>query len=186
MNGGSFMKVTFDEIYDNYHQDLYRFIFYMVKDKQVTEDLVQEVYIKILKSQSSFKGDSSQKTWLFSIARYTTIDYFRSKKRMKERILEFFDWGEKGELLKDNQPLPEELLIEDEQMQLVYQYLDKCSADQRSVLILRFIQSFSIRETADILNFSESKVKTVQHRGLRVIKKHLLRSETIEEAYDEK
>lgn len=172
------MKVTFDNIYDNYHQDLYRFVFYMVKDKQVTEDLVQEVYIKVLNSKDTFKGKSSQKTWLFSIARYTTIDYFRSQKRVRERVLEFFDWSEKGESLKDKQPLPEELLIENEQTELVYRYLDKCSTDQRSVLILRFIQSFSIRETAEILNFSESKVKTTQHRGLKVIKKYLLRSTT--------
>lgn len=181
MNGGSFMKVTFDDIYDNYHQDLYRFIFYMVKDKQVTEDLVQDVYIKVLNSKHSFKGNSSKKTWLFSIARYTTIDYFRSKRRIKERIAEFFDWGEKGESLKDQQPLPEELLIEDEQRQFVYHYLDKCTDDQRSVLILRFIQSFSIKETAEILKFSESKVKTTQHRGLKVIKQHLLQREDEEE-----
>lgn len=172
------MEVTFDSIsiYDNYHQELYRFIFYMVKDKEVTEDLVQEVYIKVLKSLDTFKGNSSKKTWLFSIARYTTTDYFRSQKRMKARVLDFFDWGEKGESLEDKKPLPEELIIENKQMQLVYRYLDKCSIDQRSVLILRFIQSFSIRETAEILNFTESKVKTTQHRGLKVVKKLLLYS----------
>lgn len=170
------MKVIFNDIYENYHQDLYRFIFYMVKDKEVTEDLVQEVYIKVLKSKNTFKGNSSKKTWLFSIARHTTIDHFRSQKSKKERVLDFFDWGEKGESLKDDRPLPEEVLIKDEQIQLVYRYLDKCSIDQRSVLILRFIQSFSIKETAEILNFSESKVKTTQHRGIKVVKRHLLHS----------
>lgn len=171
------MKVTFDEIYDDYHQDLFRFIFYMVKDKQVTEDLVQEVYIKVLKSEDSFEGKSSKKTWLLSIARHTTIDYFRSQKRTKDRILGFFDWGEKGESLKDDQPLFDDLLIDNEQHELVSHYLDKCSVDQRSVLILRFIQSFSIRETADILKFSESKVKTTQHRGLKVLKAYLVEND---------
>ncbi len=71
------MKSTFDEIYENYHQDIYRFVFYMVKDKQLCDDLVQDIYIKILQSLSTFRGESSQKTWLLSIARHVVIDYFR-------------------------------------------------------------------------------------------------------------
>lgn len=168
------MKNTFDRIYDNYHQELYRFVFYMVKDKQLTEDLVQEVYIRILKSLDTFRGESSEKTWIFSIARHVTIDYFRSKKRKSKRILDYFDWTEKGETIQDTQILPEELAIQNEEIKKIYHYLDKCSEDQKSVLILRFIHSFSIKETAEALNFSESKVKTTQHRALKVLKKYLL------------
>ncbi|MFC4557420.1 RNA polymerase sigma factor SigX [Virgibacillus kekensis] len=167
------MKAVFEKIYDEYHQDLYQFIFYMVKDKETCEDLVQEVYIKVINSYDSFKGDSSKKTWLFSIARHVTIDYFRRKKRKRKRISEFFDWGEKGHLLQDQKPLPEEIAIQNEAVQNVYRYLDKCTDDQKSVLILRYIHSFSIQETADILNFTPSKVKTTQHRGLKVLRNYL-------------
>ena len=68
------MKRLFKELYDQYHNDLYQFIFYMVKDKYLTEDLVQEVYIKVIQSYDTFQGKSSEKTWLFSIARHVTID----------------------------------------------------------------------------------------------------------------
>ncbi|MEC5422429.1 RNA polymerase sigma factor SigX [Virgibacillus sp. C22-A2] len=164
------MKVMFEDLYDKYHQDLFQFIFYMVKDKPLTEDLIQEVYIKVLKSYENFKGESSEKTWLFSIARHVTIDYFRSQSRKRKRILEFFDWSEKGEHIQDSKPLPEDVAIQNEELSRIYTYLDKCTVDQKSVLILRYIQSFSIQETADILNFSVSKVKTTQHRGLKAVK----------------
>ncbi|RKQ37694.1 RNA polymerase sigma factor SigX [Oceanobacillus halophilus] len=167
------MKAVFDKLYDRYHQDLFQFVFYMVKDKQLTEDIVQDVYIKVLKSYSSFKGDSSEKTWLFSIAKHVTYDYFRKKKRTSQRILDFFDWSEKGESIPDQQALPEEIAIQNDELKRIYSYLDTCTLDQKSVIILRFIHSFSIKETADILNFSVSKVKTVQHRGLKTLKKHL-------------
>jgi RNA polymerase sigma-70 factor, ECF subfamily len=167
------MKDIFDEIYDKYHKDLYQFIFYMIKDPQQTEDLVQEVYIKVLKSYHSFEGNSNVKTWLFSIAKHVTFDYFRKKKSTSRRILPFFDWGEKGELLPDNTALPEEITIQSDEIREIYKHLDQCTVDQRSVLILRFIQSFSIQETSDILNFSTSKVKTVQHRGLNALRKSL-------------
>lgn len=168
------MKVVFDEIYDQYHQDLYQFIFYMVKDKQVTEDLVQEVYLKVLKSSERFRGDSSIKTWLFSIARHVSLDHFRRKKRTRDRIADYFDWGEKSHILKDERPLPEEMAIKSEEIKNLYTYLDFCTVDQKSVLILRYIQSFSIQETATILNFTISKVKTTQHRGLKLLKKLII------------
>lgn len=171
------MKSTFDEIYENYHQDIYRFVFYMVKDKQICEDLVQDIYIKILQSYATFRGESSRKTWLLSIARHVVIDYFRSQKSKRNYILDFFNWSEKGETIHDQLPLPDEIVLKNEEISKIYHYLDKCSADQKSVLILRFIQSFSIQETAEILNFSVSKVKTTQHRGLKKIRQYLLENE---------
>ncbi|MBT2214300.1 RNA polymerase sigma factor SigX [Virgibacillus dakarensis] len=167
------MKVVFDELYDRYHQDLYQFIFYMVKNKETAEDLIQEVYLKILKSLGTYNGDSSEKTWIFAIARHTTIDYFRSQKRKRNRISEFFDWYGQGHLLEDEEPLPDELVVLNDEMQAIYRCLDKCTIDQRSVLLLRYINQFSIQDTADILGFSISKVRTTQHRGLKVLRKYL-------------
>jgi len=145
-----------------------------VGDKPLAEDLVQDVYVRVLKSYANFRGDSSEKTWLFSIARNVTIDYFRSQRRKRNRIAQFFDWDKRGEHIKDQQiPLPEEIAIANEDIQQVYTYLNKCTEDQKSVLILRFIQSFSIQETADILNFTVSKVKTTQHRALKRLRKYM-------------
>ncbi|WP_174613634.1 RNA polymerase sigma factor SigX [Virgibacillus ihumii] len=168
------MKAVFEELYEKYHQDLYQFIFYMVKDKEVCEDLIQEVYIKVLRSYDSFKGDSSEKTWLFSIARHVTIDFFRSLKRKRNRIAGYFDWNENDRYLSDQKPLPDEIAEQNEKIKRMYFYLDKCTPEQKSVLILRYIQSFSIQETAEILGFSISKVKTTQHRGLKRLKKWMI------------
>lgn len=171
------MKDIFEDIYDKYHHDLYKFVFYMVKDKQVTEDLVQDIYIKVLNSYEKFRGDSSEKTWLFSIARHITIDYFRAQKSKRNRIYEFFDWTNKSSSLIDKQPLPDEIAIQNEDIKNAYYYMDRCTPDQKSVLILRYIHSFSIKETSETLGFSESKVKTTQHRGLKVLKNFIYSDE---------
>ncbi|GEL76125.1 RNA polymerase sigma factor SigX [Tenuibacillus multivorans] len=168
------MRESFQELYDEFHQDLYQFIFYMVKDKPTTEDLVQEVYIRVLQSYDTFAGKSSQKTWLFSIARHVTIDFFRKQGRRKKRHADGFDFEQHGNLLKDNKPTPEELAEKSEEVQMMYQCLDKCSNDQRMVIILRYIQQMSIKETADILNWSTSKVKTTQHRAINALKDRML------------
>ncbi|MBM7694740.1 RNA polymerase sigma-70 factor (ECF subfamily) [Peribacillus deserti] len=163
------MDSVFQRIYENHHQDLFQFLFYMVNNRETAEDLVQEVYIRVYKSFEQFQGKSSEKTWLYSIARNTAIDHFRKQKSWKQRLLENFDWG-KNEI-KDEQPLPEELLMEKEELRFVYESLKHCTVDQKTVIILRYIQDLSIIETAAVLGWTESKVKTTQHRALKSLKK---------------
>lgn len=165
------MDSVFEELYQKYHQDIFQFLFYMVRKRELAEDLVQEVYIKVLKSHHTFKGKSSEKTWLFSIARHVAIDYFRKQRGWRKRLVEKFDITEHP--IKDKAPLPEEIAMQNEEIQMVYQSLDACTLDQRLVIILRFIQELSIAETAEALGWTESKVKTTQHRALKVLKKEL-------------
>ncbi|MED1204915.1 RNA polymerase sigma factor SigX [Heyndrickxia acidicola] len=163
------MDSVFQEIYQKYHQDLYQFIFYMVKDRDLAEDLVQEVYLRVLKSYRFFEGKSSEKTWLFSIAKNVSIDYFRKQKRWRLRIAEELDW--KGRDYSDPKPLPEELTVLKEEIQQLYRCLDECSQDQKMVVIMRYLNHLNIQETAEALEWTESKVKTTQHRALLVLKR---------------
>ncbi|MDQ0219029.1 RNA polymerase sigma factor SigX [Peribacillus cavernae] len=163
------MDSVFLEIYEKYHRDLFQFLFYLVKNRETAEDLVQEVYIRVLKSYDRFEGKSSEKTWLFSIARNAAIDHFRKQRSWKQKLFESFDW-ERNQI-KDQQPLPEEKALQNDNMRRVYKSLDDCTMDQRSVIILRYIQSLSISETAEVLGWTESKVKTTQHRALKAVKK---------------
>jgi RNA polymerase sigma-70 factor, ECF subfamily len=162
------MDTVFEELYEKYHQDVFNFLFYMVKNREQAEDLVHEVYIKVLRSYKNFEGKSSEKTWLFSIARHVAIDFFRKQKSWKRRIIEKFDWRERQ--LQDFTPLPEDIAIQNEEVQIMYRCLDKCTIDQRLVIVLRYIQSLSIAETAEALGWTESKVKTTQHRALKTLK----------------
>ncbi|WP_226618371.1 RNA polymerase sigma factor SigX [Cytobacillus firmus] len=165
------MDSVFDELYKKYHQDVFQFLFYMVKNKELAEDLVQEVYIRVLKSYERFEGKSSEKTWLFSIARNVAIDSFRKQKGWKQKIMEKFDWS--TQQVKDVLPLPDEIAVQREEIQMIYRCLDLCTIDQRLVIIMRYIHELTITETADSLGWTESKVKTTQHRALKVLKNHM-------------
>ncbi|MBO8176646.1 MAG: RNA polymerase sigma factor SigX [Bacillus sp. (in: Bacteria)] len=166
------MDSFFEKLYDKYHQDVFQFLFYMVKNRELAEDLVQEVYIRVLKAQYHFQGRSSEKTWLYSIAKNVAIDYFRKQKGWKERIVDFFDW--KKQLVISDAPMPEEIAIQKEEIQLMFECLQRCTTDQQMVIIMRFIQELSIQETAEALGWTESKVKTTQHRALKALKKHMM------------
>ncbi|MEL3972390.1 RNA polymerase sigma factor SigX [Rossellomorea oryzaecorticis] len=162
------MDSVFDELYSKYHQDVFNFLIYMVQNRQQAEDLVQEVYIRVLKSHQHFEGKSSEKTWLFSIAKNVAIDHFRKQKNWKNRILEKFDWN-RNDLTSDDAP-PDKIAVANEEIQVLYQCLKTCSTDYRLVIIMRYLQELSIKETAEVLDWSESKVKTTQHRALKWLK----------------
>jgi RNA polymerase sigma-70 factor (ECF subfamily) len=165
------MDSVFDELYQKYHHDVFQFLFYMVRNKEHAEDLVQEVYIRVFKSYDRFEGKSSEKTWLFSIAKNVAIDFFRKQKGWKERLFEKFDWSTIQ--VRDEYPIPEEITVQKEEIKWVYNCLEFCTMDQRAVIILRFIQDLSIAETAQALGWTESKVKTTQHRSLKALKKQM-------------
>ncbi|ASS91777.1 RNA polymerase sigma factor SigX [Aeribacillus sp. FSL K6-2848] len=165
------MDESFQRLYEKYHQDIFQFLYYLVKDREQAEDLVHEVYIKVLKSYSSFEGRSSEKTWLFSIARHVAIDFFRKQKTLRQRIMEKFDLDQAQ--IADQEPLPEEIALQREEIQMLYKAMNDCNVNQRTVLILRFIKELSVAETAEVLGWTESKVKTTQHRALKVLKNYI-------------
>ncbi|MGE6257250.1 RNA polymerase sigma factor SigX [Heyndrickxia sporothermodurans] len=162
------MEKQFYDIYEKYHQSLFQFLFYMVKNREQAEDLAQEVYIRVLKSYHQFENRSSEKTWIFSIAKHVAIDFFRKQKRWKHRLADTFDL--EMNQISDHSPLPEDITLQNESIQLMYRCLDKCKLDHRMVLILRYIQSLTILETSSVLGWSEGKVKTTQHRALKALR----------------
>ncbi|WP_332835311.1 RNA polymerase sigma factor SigX [Bacillus sp. FJAT-44742] len=159
----------FDRIYETYHQSLFQYLFYLVKNRDTAEELVQEVYIKVFQSYAGFEGKSSEKTWLYSVARHVGIDWIRKQNRQKRKWLGLFSVASEEEI-KDPSPLPDEIVMSRDGIQMIYSSLQKCNLDQQQVIILRYIDSLTIKETAEILNWSESKVKTTQHRAIQKLK----------------
>ncbi len=173
---------VFHRIYDSYHQDLFQFLIYLVQNRQVAEDLTQEVYIRVLRSYDSFQGNSSEKTWLFSIAKNVAIDHFRKQNVRKKRVFDSFDW-EAIQLTSPDMRTEDVVQLDDEKSQLLH-YLNLCTGDQKMVIVLRYFQQLSIQETASALGWTESKVKTTQHRAIAHLKKLMSKVREGEMIYD--
>ncbi|WP_034747963.1 RNA polymerase sigma factor [Halalkalibacter wakoensis] len=156
------------EWYSQYSHSIFSYILLMIQDQQLAEDLTQETFIKAYKNYASFKGNSSPKTWLFTIARHTTIDYVRKRKPvsyLKELLT----------VKKDKEPLPDEVVQIKESSKELYDALSHLKKTYRDVLILRKVKEFSTKETAEILNCSESKVKSTLNRAIPALEKQLLK-----------
>jgi RNA polymerase sigma-70 factor (ECF subfamily) len=152
------------KLYHEHSDGIFRFIFFTVGDIQLAEDLTHDTFLSAFKSIDNFAGRSTEKTWLYCIARNITLDFIRKKKTIKW-ILESLHPG-----LSSSDPLPQEILILGESEDELYQALNKLKRQYRMVIYFRKIKEFSISETAHILGWKESKVKTNLNRGLHALK----------------
>ncbi|AYV71638.1 sigma-70 family RNA polymerase sigma factor [Bacillus sp. PK3-056] len=159
---------SIEELYETYSQELIHFLIYLGVKKEEAEDLVQEVFIRLLKTKCLFKGESSERTWLYTIAKNIAIDHFRKQKNSYT-----FDC-EIPIHIKDEQALPDEVAMKKEQLDWIKDLLCCCTEDQKKVIYCRYLKELSIGETALNLGWSESKVKTTQHRALKLLKKNLV------------
>ncbi len=165
----------FHRLYDEYHQDIFQFLIYLVKNRTVAEDLSHEVYVRVLKAYDQFQGRSTEKTWLFSIAKNVAIDHFRRAKVRDRHAFNAFDWEE--EQLVSPTKSPEQFAELNEDMSHLLAVLENCKGDQKMVIVMRYFQELSIAETAAILGWTEAKVKTTQHRAIKALREKLSEKE---------
>jgi RNA polymerase sigma-70 factor, ECF subfamily len=161
-------KEEIERWYDEHSDALLKFILMLVKDYQQAEDLTHETFVKAYLSYNLFQQNASEKTWLFRIAHNVTIDYFRKQKPTS--LLKDFLLSK-----KDPARLPQEMIELKETSLELYQALGKLKDSHRKVILLRKVQGFSVKDTATILGWSESKVKSAQFRAIPALRKQLVK-----------
>ncbi|MFS0558372.1 RNA polymerase sigma factor [Brevibacillus sp. 179-C9.3 HS] len=151
-----------------YGDDIYKFLIYYTGNRDV-DDLVQDVFLKALRSMESFEGRSQPKTWLLTIARNTAIDH-RRKQRLRNWLPD--KWLAHVEA---DEKTPEEILYLHEEQQALYHAIREVKTAYREVLILRGLKGLSPKETAEILHWSENKVNVTFHRAMKAVREILER-----------
>ena len=161
-------QITWEELYLDYSDAIYNYIFLLVGNHEVAEDLTHDTYVKVKHSLKHFRDESSKKTWLFSIARNTTYDFLRRKK-----IIQFVPFLSSD--IESNQLTPVDYLQQQESASDLYAAIKQLKIPHQEVIILRYIHELSIEETATILNWSISKVKSKTFIAMKKLKAELLR-----------
>lgn len=161
------LEDNIDEIYNRHYLDVYRFLICFSGNQNDAEDLTQEVFIRVLNNLANLKSLKNVKTWIFSIAKHVAIDHYRKKKFASLFTDVFF------KQMKSSQKEPTEVIEQNEMKRHIHQAISKLRPNFRAVVILRGINEFSIKETSEILQCSEAKVKVDYHRALKELKQKL-------------
>ena len=165
------MDEEVERLFIAHNKTVYRYIYWLVKNKETAEDLTQDTFYKAFKNLHKFQGQSSESTWLLKIARNVTYDHFRRK-----GLISFLKWDSKNDV--DTSSLsPESSILRSEELAKLYEAFDHLKKDYRDVLILRKVNERSIKETAYILGWTEAKVKAKAARAFEALKQEYNRKD---------
>jgi RNA polymerase sigma-70 factor, ECF subfamily len=153
---------AFGQLFDHYNGAVYRFIYYRLSTRALAEDLTSETFFRALRSINTFQWQGKDfAAWLMTIARNLIIDHHKSaRSRLETPTSEVGDREEPS-------ATPEEHVVQSLTHELLREKLAQLPADQQECVVLRFLNSYSIAETAKVMKKSDGAVKQLQLRAIR-------------------
>jgi len=165
---------AFAGLVDLYLKEIYNFIYRLIGSVKDSEDLTQEVFIKVWKNLNKFDIEKNFKTWIFTIAKNTAIDFLRKNKDIP---LSSFDDEDGNNFIEDNlidnEMKSDEVFSLGEDKELIEKALNKISLIQKEVLILRYMNELSFSEISEVLDIPLNTIKSHHNRALIKLRKIL-------------
>jgi RNA polymerase sigma-70 factor, ECF subfamily len=161
---------AFRLIFERYSRPVISFIYDMVSDRGLAEELTQETFVRAYRAMHTMRAETKLSTWLFGIARNVARESLRAKVRASSHV----DLGDKSVMdLSDNKPVPVEGLLSKELNDLIRRSLAALDEDKRLVFTLKVLHQCSYEEIAAITGFSMAKLKTDLHRARAEMRKRI-------------
>lgn len=151
------------KLYDGHHEQIFRYVWSRVRHKEVAEDLTGEIFTRMVSHLPDYQPQQAPfRAWLYQIARNLIVDHFRRNGNPTAVPLQ------RVELTAGSNP--DEVIDQHLSLQKVQEALERIDAEQRDVILMRFVLGLSLQEVADTLDKSVGAVKSIQHRGLKTVR----------------
>ncbi len=161
-----------DVLFATYRARIYRYALLSLRDPEQAESLTHDCLLRAYNARSQFRGDCSVATWLTRIATNLIRDHVRSKKMQfwKAAARSSVDAGEIADRLRSPGLTPEADLLMKEQVKGLWITVEKLSAKQRSVFLLRFVEELDLADIAVAMDMNVGTVKSHLHRALTAVR----------------
>jgi RNA polymerase sigma-70 factor (ECF subfamily) len=145
-------------LYRRYVGEIHAYVHSQVGNAQDAEDVTSETFLRMVRSLPAFEGRSAVRTWLYVIARNCVSDHWRRDERRAAALDDLDSFPARVDTVPAARP---------EVTTMGRAILDRLPPRYREVIALRVIDGRSVRDTAEVMQTSESNVKVLQHRALR-------------------
>ena len=165
---------VFRVLLNKYTKSVYNFIRHMVSNTNEAEDITQEVFIKVWKNIKKYKIGQNFKTWLFAIARNSTIDFLRKKKALNFSDLENPDDDSSfSETIPSGDLLPDEAFQKLQNSEFLNKLLDQLPIQYKTILLLHYQEEMTFDEIGKILKKPLNTVKSYHRRAILELRKKI-------------
>jgi RNA polymerase sigma-70 factor (ECF subfamily) len=154
-------------LFERHHRALFNFFLRLTGERQASEDLVQDVFLRILKYHATYRPGSQYRAWMYQLARHAYLD--RRRPATQEVPLDALVEG-----TPSRAPAASETLQRDQQTALVRRALARLPEDKREVLVLSRYQGLSYEQVGTLLGIEVGAVKVRVYRAVRALRAILL------------
>ncbi len=151
-----------EKLYRDWKEKIYYYIFYRVGDREVAQDILQEVFLAIWKSASSYRNEAAPRTWIFSLVRHKISDYFRVQKKQKRAQ------DASQEALRDGEEHNQPVVFSE-----AFLALEKLEPRSREIFFLIYYLGFNYQEAAAFMDIPLGTVKSKIYYGKKKLREEL-------------
>ena len=151
-------------LYERYKKRLFGFFFKMNKDAGLSEDLVQNVFIRVLKYKHTFSEESKFITWIFQIARNEMYDEFKKQKKNHHKDIEEVSYMISGDFTIDD------TIEEVENSSTLKRAINMLSPEKKEVIVLSKFKELKYKEVGEIVGCSEGNARIKVYRAINELK----------------
>lgn len=150
-------------LFERHHRPLFDFLYRMTGDRGAAEDLVQDVFVRMLRYRSTYRDDGRFETWMFRIARNARADHFRKHGAAVYVPDDDMDWA-------TTEPGPAHLLERARDMARLKRALQALREDRRELIVMVRYQGMSHEQVGAVLGVDGNTVKVRFHRALKELR----------------
>jgi len=170
-------EAGFNFLAQKYHRPMIHFLYRMVGNHAVAEELAQEVFLRVYRARTSYRAEARFTTWLYRIATNLAVNYARDTKHERAAQTVYLDAAdeETGTTpdLADGDPSVEERMLRDERMAAIRRHVLALPERQRMAVLMHKYQGMDYRQIGEVLKLSESATKSLLFRAYQTLREKL-------------
>ncbi|MEJ7643679.1 MAG: sigma-70 family RNA polymerase sigma factor [Chryseolinea sp.] len=159
-------------LFERYNKRIFNFLARMTMDRDLAEDLTQNVFLRLIKYRSSYRTGARFEPWIYQVARNIFSDHYQAN---KNRFSDFVD----VEKIEDDMADTNESHLIDEREKLLHRSMAKLESDQRELLVLTRFQQMKYEDVAQIMGTSVANIKVRVHRAIGKLRDFYFEMENI-------
>jgi len=165
---------AFNYLAEKYHRPIIHFLFRMVRNQAIAEEMAQEVFLRVYRSRQSYRAEARFTTWLYRIATNLAVNHARDTKHEQAARHVYLDapddeTGAKPDVAGNEQSVEQRLLVA-ERMKAIRAHVAALPERQRMAVVMHKYQGMDYREIGQVLKLSESAVKSLLFRAYQTLR----------------
>ena len=170
-------EASFNYLVGKYHRPMIHFLYRMVRNQAVAEELAQEVFLRVYRARMSYRAEAKFTTWLYRIATNLAVNYARDTRQERAAQTVYLDAPDeetgRSPDVADDKPSAEQQMLREERMAAIRSYVMALSERQRMAVLMHKYQGMDYRQIGEVLKLSESATKSLLFRAYQTLREKL-------------